>query len=134
MRFMVGLVLLFLLSGCEQNSVSVVRAYLDQEFSLKVGQQASVRGEDLRITFRAVVEDSRCPEGAMCIWAGNGRIEVELRSKGFAATILELNTYMEPKRISYVDYQIQLKSLWPYPRLGARINPSDYVATLMVSR
>jgi len=134
MRLLIKVVLLISLAGCEENSVSAFSAFLDQEFSLKVGQQASVRGENLTITFRAVTEDSRCPEGAMCLWAGNGRIVVELRKEGSTATSAELNTYSEPKRVSYLDYQIHLKSLWPYPRVDARIDPSDYSATLVVTR
>jgi hypothetical protein len=134
MRLLIKVVLLISLAGCEENSVSVVSAFLDQEFSLKVGQQASVRGENVAITFLAVTEDSRCPKGADCIWVGNGRVVLELRKNGSSATSAELNTFLEPRRVLYLDYQIHLISLVPYPRVDARIDPSDYAATLMVTR
>ena len=47
---------------------------INREFSLGIGQTASVEGEKLFIKFKAVLEDSRCPINVVCVWAGNGKV------------------------------------------------------------
>lgn len=133
-RMMSSLALLIALAGCEENAVSVVGVNLNQEFSLQIGQQVVVRGEDLTVAFLAVTEDSRCPEGAMCIWAGNGKILVELTKPGAGTVSAGLNTYLEPKTLSYSNYQISLMELRPYPRVDGRIGVDEYAATLVVTK
>jgi hypothetical protein len=55
-------------SGCSGLGRSQVR--LNEELSLSLGQRTSVEGENLEVKFVEVVEDSRCPRGVTCIWAG----------------------------------------------------------------
>jgi len=47
-----------------------IQAGLDQEFTLYLGQTATITGESLEIRFAEVISDSRCPQGVQCIWAG----------------------------------------------------------------
>ena len=73
----VTLVFAFLLwapASCDQKAT----VPLKQEFDLKLGQSAVAGDERLKINFVSVVEDSRCPEGATCIWAGNAKIALTL--------------------------------------------------------
>lgn len=51
---------LVVLSACQPPEVS---ASLGREFSLRPGQEALVTGEDLRLEFVGVTQDSRCPAG-----------------------------------------------------------------------
>jgi hypothetical protein len=53
-------------------------ALVDKEFSLGIGQSASIDGEKLVIKFKAVLEDSRCPINVVCAWVGNGKVEFEV--------------------------------------------------------
>ena len=46
---------------------------LDQDFVLSGGQDASIGGEDLRVRFTDVLEDSRCPALVQCFWTGQAR-------------------------------------------------------------
>ena len=57
MAIVVLLLLLTIFIGCE-NPVSPV-VQVDEEFNLKVGEEASVNGENLYIKFISVPEDSR---------------------------------------------------------------------------
>ena len=43
---------------------------LNQVFALKGGQEATINGEDLRLRFDEVLEDSRCPKSVECFWTG----------------------------------------------------------------
>ena len=109
-------------------------AGLDQEFEIKFGRQVLIRGEGLRISFSNVAEDSRCPEGVQCIWAGNGRVVLKLSRARRRPASLRLNTGMDPRQSSYGGYEVKLVGLNPYPKEGAAIRKRDYVATLVVTR
>ncbi len=109
---------------------------LGQEFKLRAGQEGTLEGEGLRITFASVANDSRCPAGVTCMWAGNAEALLEM-SKGGGVTTLKLNTYKSPqfpKEGRYLQYRIELIELSPYPRSDKRIEAGEYVATLVVSK
>jgi len=107
---------------------------LNQEFTLKVGQTALIRPGGLKVTFERVLEDSRCPEGVNCIWAGNARIAVGLSRAGGRPTPVELNTDVEPRRQSCLHYEVKLLGLSPRPEEGKRVDEKSYSLTLVVKK
>jgi hypothetical protein len=127
-------VLLLACTGCPDNLVGPEEVSLDREFSLQIGHEALIRGESLVIEFRSVLEDSRCPIGVYCIWAGNARIRLQVQKRGFASSLNELNTYVDPRVAIYNEYPIELIRLDPYPREQVPVDTSRYVATLRISR
>jgi len=105
------------------------------ELRLQVGQSASVDDAGFKVTFEAVVADSRCPKGETCIWEGNAT--VRLTVTGAAGTqSLELHT--SPRAGSgsarYESRSIRLVSLEPYPVAGREVAPAAYTATLSIER
>jgi hypothetical protein len=88
----------------------------------------------LKISFTYVAEDSRCPEGVNCIWAGNGKIVLRLSKTGRRANVMRLNTTLEPKQDDYRGYDVKLVRLEPYPKKDTTIKRKAYVATLMITR
>jgi len=83
----------------------------------------------LRIQFKDVLEDSRCPEGATCIWAGNAKIAILLNE-----TEANLNTYLEPKQSRISRYTVDLISVKPYPKVGVEVKKDDYVVKLLITK
>ncbi|MBN1368703.1 MAG: hypothetical protein JW954_00520, partial [Dehalococcoidaceae bacterium] len=71
-------ILAICLTSCG-NGKSNVGAVLDYGFPLAVGQKAVIASENLEIIFTEVMEDSRCPTGATCIWAGRVSVKVEFK-------------------------------------------------------
>lgn len=110
-------------------STDPVGPKLGEEFDLKFGEQVVVQNQGLFIKFKAVDDDSRCPEGAMCIWAGNAKVVLQVSQEDIA-----LNTYLDPKLASYSKYTIRLVMLNPPPRLNGPIDPKEYVARLLVTK
>lgn len=126
---------LFIFTTALAQPASVVKeAALDQEFELRVGQQVSIKKEGLRVTFSFVAEDSRCPEGVTCVWAGNGKVVLRLSKAGKRSGTMSLNTGVDPKQDAYRGYEVKLVSLNPYPKKNMPIKKKDYVARLVVSR
>lgn len=106
---------------------------LGQPFELRVGRTATVAGEGLTVSFQAVPSDSRCPTGVQCVWAGNAVVQVVL-SKDGKAFGAELNTSMEPTSVDYLNYNVALVSLAPYPSSTSPIAQSQYRATFVVTK
>lgn len=134
MRYLLALVLCVMLPGCRDNTAEVVLGSLDKEVSIGYGQEAYIPNQNLRIIFTDVTEDSRCPDNARCIWAGNGKVVVKLITPGTTAIDASLNTYLDPKEVSYESFSIQLRELSPYPHAGSQIEKNSYKIILVVHK
>ncbi|MGI9107172.1 MAG: hypothetical protein ACR2G4_13095 [Pyrinomonadaceae bacterium] len=133
MHHMISILLLCLIAVFIQPPDGSKEVFLNRPFDLRVGREVTVKGEKLKLSFRSVAEDSRCPQDVRCIRAGNGQIRVKVSQRNHAA-IVKLNTMGELTRISYQGYEVSLINLTPAPRSNRKINKKDYVATFMVSK
>jgi hypothetical protein len=103
-------------------------AKIGEEFVLGLGESISVQGTGVTVVFLDVAEDSRCPEGARCVWAGNGKILA-----GINQTRVELNTTLDPNQVFFGSYIVRLNSLSPFPMLDRRIQKKEYAAAMVVT-
>ncbi len=128
------LLLLLLLAACG-GGPGEVKANLGQEFSLSIGQTASIQGEDLRLKFLEVVNDSRCPSDVTCVWQGQASslIEITYLESVQKVTLVRPGLTEEPSRIDFNDYLIQF-NLTPYPEVRKEIKKSDYRLQLVVTK
>lgn len=111
-----------------------VTAMLDKPFKLAAGRSATIETERLQIGFERVVSDSRCPKDAQCIVAGEAIVRVWLLKAPGARENRELRTTPAATSAVYATYRIDLGALDPVPATNRTIRPSEYVATLTVSR
>ena len=107
---------------------------LGQDFDLKINQEAMVEGEGLAVVFESVLEDGRCPEDVTCVWSGNAKIRIGSSKQKHAPAPIELNTNVEPKSSSYLDYEIKLVALKPRPKADKPVQTSEYKATLIITK
>ncbi len=121
-------------TGFAGQPVPALKAKPEREVSLKSGREVFVKEAGLKIKFASVVEDSRCPEGVDCIWAGNGKIAVTVKKGRHRAASFELSTMTEPKSVTYQGYEIKLVKLDPYPKKDVSVKKEEYVATLAVKK
>jgi hypothetical protein len=98
--------------------------------TMKIGDSI-VMGE-LRLTFRSVEGDSRCPIDAVCVWAGDAEIALKIEQANRAA-VAALHTMLEPKKTEWNGYTISLVSLTPVRRAADAVNPEDYRAEVVVT-
>lgn len=133
MNIFAFLFLLFSMAVWSDPSYKIKRAHLGQEFTFKVGEQVVISEAGLKISFASVEEDSRCPKGVDCIWAGNGKIIVNVKKGGAKAIGTQLNTNVGAKQARLYAYDIKLVGLNPYPQKDVKIKPDDYGATLIVT-
>jgi hypothetical protein len=126
--------LLLFLPGCA-DSTDDIKATLNQEFALSIGQSALITGENLQIKFQEVVEDSRCPKGVTCVWQGRVSCKVEIITGGSSDYIVLTQPGLsdEPVEQAYKDYLITFR-VKPYPEAGKTIEPVEYQLLLNLSK
>jgi hypothetical protein len=112
-----------------------VRGLLGEELLLHIGQTAFIADENLKVEFVRIAEDSRCPKGVVCIWAGRVLAEVRI-SAGDATDGLVLAETGLTEAYATTDYQKYRLSyhVEPYPEQGKTISDSQYRLLLTVSK
>lgn len=115
---------LLLLSACATSPPARPPIKLGEEFALALGESVRIERENVTITFEKVIEDSRCPMNARCIWEGNARIAIRC---GKAACELNTSTRFNTRE-KIADFFIELRRLEPDRAAGVPIK--GYVATL----
>jgi hypothetical protein len=135
-----GLLLLILLAlnipfiGCGGPPAGV-NAAPGQEFTLATGQQANITGENFTITFKEVIEDSRCPKNVTCIWEGRVSAILEIEGGGasgqtvLSAPGLSTGLFVQQYRSYQLTFQVN-----PYPEAGKTIGKNDYRLFLKVDK
>ena len=117
--------------GRIQTSQTISQREVGRAFDMKIGETVGVG--DLRLTFRSVESDSRCPIDAICVWAGDAVIALKIE-QGSQAAVAALHTMLEPKKTEWNGYTIALVSIAPSRNSATPLDPKDYRAQLLVTR
>jgi hypothetical protein len=117
--------------------VSDFSKYQDSDFidtlELKYGECVATFGQT-SVCFDTVLNDSRCPEGGICVWEGNAKIKLRISLNGIGEHSIELNTNQSfPIDTTINHINISLISLTPYPDISMSIVPKDYIAKLSIA-
>ncbi len=120
--------------GCGHDAATAPVTGADTSLTLAPGAEAFPLGPVFGVTFLEVREDSRCPLGVMCIWAGNAVVRVGLRLGMGPTSPYDLNTTVDPTSVIFGGYRVTLVGLAPLPLLGTPVPAGDFRATLRVQR
>jgi hypothetical protein len=101
--------------------------------TIKAGQQKIAKTSGLKIKFISVTEDSRCPVGVDCVWAGNAKVKVQIIGSR-STKEFEFNTTMGPKGDILDGWAIYLEDLSPMPKANKKVDPKLYTAKFKVTR
>ena len=99
---------------------------------LSPGETVMVEGYNGSLTFVEVINDSRCPEGANCIQAGEAQLSIRIAG-GMAKEVVIPADYRTAERIVSEDVVYNVVRLSPYPKDGRAIQPEDYELEVNVS-
>jgi hypothetical protein len=134
LKILAGLALACLVlaaAACDE-SVSGPTSPLDRAFTLAPGEAMGIDDADLVVRFNGVSGDSRCPADAICIQGGSAAVGITVVSER-ASSDYELQTG-DLKPVQHGGFTITLVELTPYPFSSRTIEPSEYRATLTVTR
>ncbi len=126
-------VLLLVSSACWLGNIE---ASLGQQFSLAIGQSAVITGENLEITFKEVIEDSRCARDVVCIQAGRVVSLVTITQDGVIKEITLTQLGLTDQHIveTHSGYRFTF-GVEPYPEEADKpIKSGEYRLLLTISK
>lgn len=109
---------------------------LEEQFNLKCGQTITINTVNIKVKFLEVTEDSRCPSDVVCVWAGQVSALLNVNNNGNDIGNVKL-TLGQNKDDAVKDiggYYLKLIDVKPYPISTQKIEKSDYIVTLMISK
>jgi hypothetical protein len=109
---------------------------LGQAFQLPYDHLVRVGDTGVRLRFDAVLEDSRCPRGVACVWAGRARVHVALMPREGDAESVELGTEGGQESATAAGLVLELRGIEPPRTAGQaeRTPPERYALTLVARR
>jgi len=133
--FSLFIVLPVLLLACPAPTPAEKVTALGQEVTLSAGQSAGITGENVTFRFERVTEDSRCPTGVVCIWAGQVSCLVQVvDASGTQTMVLTAGGLTgDPGKTSYKNYALAFR-VEPYPEAGKQIAAEEYRLRLTISK
>ncbi|MCB0531822.1 MAG: hypothetical protein H6574_08135 [Lewinellaceae bacterium] len=113
---------------------------LDTPFTMGYLEQASLESDpdNVKIQFNKVLDDSRCPIDAICVWAG--RVEFEITFTQAGSTESAILLLGDPTGSDYSDsatfgeYTVKVLQVKPDPKSNVVIPQSAYLVQLEVSK
>jgi hypothetical protein len=135
------LILASLLTICACDKINGPVAFLDRSFGLDIGETKIIEPGHLRITFKQVLSDNRCPIGAECVVAGQAEPEFlfKVSEEDSARVVLVIGPYITREdtlnhpAVDTLGYRIKLQQLDPHPDVTSRRPVSEYRALLRIS-
>ena len=133
MRIMAAVLLLATLTCCmnEDFLFGIPWTQVPGDVVLSPGGVLRLPDQGYVLTCKRITQDSRCPVGAECFWAGDAGVWLNI--EGTEAKDCTLHTTLEPKAVTLQRLGIALKYVLPYPELSTRIDSLDYRVTLTLS-
>lgn len=125
-----GLSVLTMVSSC----VHAGSGSAFQTITLTVGQTRHLSG-GRTITFVKVINDSRCPSGAVCIWQGDAALQIAVDDKqGRQLHVLHTAGGKQYHRTLAINgLVLTVKTLQPRPPAGTQLMAGDYRLTLRIN-
>lgn len=115
-RILISVLMISTLANCKNQYSS----HKEGLIYLKEGENQFLKEYQMNVTFKRMVEDSRCPKDVQCIWAGNAIAEIAFMGTYTRPVIVQLSTtnnknrgYTNTQRFN--GYSITLVNVSPEP-------------------
>lgn len=103
---------------------------LPQTVRLAIGSEIQLASPSVRLKLEAVTQDSRCPIGATCVWAGSVTLRFSVVPATGSATEILLDSERPDSSAGVV---LRIAAVTPVPRLDTTIDPKDIRVELEIS-
>jgi hypothetical protein len=141
------------ITGCTEKSITDVEEETDyslppyeyvvpdlsDDIVIGYAQTVYVESENMTIRFSDVLYDARCPEGVLCFWAGEVKMEFAFgEPDGEEETTFALlqpgrNPCSDPELYSCCfGYRLYVLMVDPYPVHNKEVDPEEYLALIRV--
>lgn len=130
------IVLLFcslLFQNCSTQNMVEMKVLSKDTMVIYLKQQVSNEKYNFVIRLDSIPEDSRCPTGATCIWAGFVQAKFSI-SEGNVNHKFTLNTLITPNDTTINGINYKLLDVLPSPDFTIRPTPSEFRAIVAFSK
>jgi hypothetical protein len=139
--YAVCLIVLLALVGlsCERDSVVDCRCPSPpDDLMISVAYKKTTYGyqccdKQIAIRFANVMQDSRCPINATCVWAGTAIIGVNFNGDEKVVIPLEIHKPVQQEIMEGI-WNVELTELTPQPILDHTTDPNNYTAKIRIKR
>ena len=120
-----------LLVSCDKNESESTTYELGTAFTMHVGDTRLCNCDAPAITLDSIVSDSRCPDGAQCIWEGEATVQLQM---GEETLLLSTHVWQEGAQTTDTlgNFIYTLVEVLPYPTVNVPIPVADYEVELRV--
>jgi len=118
-----------------QAPIPTVASGRSRDFQIAVRGSAVWPAKDLRITFLHVAQDSRCPVGGMCGWAGNAVLQMSANGTPFSIRVGPAGPASDPPAVVEQDgFRYDILRLEPLATVGTGpVDPASYAVLIRVT-
>ena len=120
---------------------------LGEEFTLVSGQSAILQDAGLKVTFKEILSDGRCPLDIECAESGPVTLAVTLQVGSEAPQELVFQTFTnDVGNVPEMEFQgmqtgveigdllLQVRKVMPFPASSAEIKPDEYAVSFLVTK
>ena len=124
--------IVFFFVSCDKEPVSLNENYIPVNKCQSYNQD----GEKLTLCLDSIVQDSRCPINAVCIWQGVAvaRFTVDTKNNDHVIELATAPLLQYKKDTIVAGFKIELINIAPHPEMGKPLNYDEYVAEVKVSK
>ncbi|QDT08134.1 beta-propeller domain-containing protein [Planctomycetes bacterium K23_9] len=120
-------------ASAQRNSSQATEFELGQPFDVALNQFAENPDSPLKVSVVNVIEDSRCPTDAECVWEGQVRAELETQISGDTSVHTLSFQSGQDNAIEVAGYSIKLHSVSPDTVSDDSIEDDEYRFTLSIT-
>lgn len=124
--------IIVLLPACSGQPASQT-ADFGQKIILPFDQKVSLANNELVIRFVEVINDSRCPVGVQCLWAGEVSVKIEIEYQEQAKNMVLTQSEKSKSDTRFLDFNISF-DIQPHPVANQQLKAADYRLHLVVTR
>jgi hypothetical protein len=129
----IALVALVTLVAACKGGGAVKAVQLGEAVTLKIDEAAKV-GEEVVVTFKAVSNDSRCPQGVQCVTAGEATVVLTAKVGEKTEELTVKVGAAADNKATIEPFAIRILKLDPYPTEGQTIQDADRSIEMRVDR
>ena len=127
-RYLTTAAVLLLAGTAACSRASSTEPKFGEAVDVRIGNSVRFPNDTTTVQFSDVSVDSRCPQGALCVWEGDAAVVFTVG--GASASALHTAAVSGPTTMIVNGKRLTLVSLAPLQKVGQTISKGDYVATI----
>lgn len=118
----------------EDDLIQAFDVRIEEAFDVEMNVEATISERSLSVKVVEVLEDSRCPEFAMCVWEGQIKLEIEITNNQVTTTKEIIYRSGKDLPLEFGDYIFSLTNVTPDNQIDEVIALDDYTFTIFIEK